>query len=74
MIEGPGFTQWDLSAIKNIRIRESTSLQFRAEFFNIFNQTNYRLPNNDINSPNFGKIREPGPAAGPVSPEISLLR
>jgi hypothetical protein len=57
VVEGPGFTQWDFSAIKNFRIRESTSLQFRAEFFNIFNQTNYRLPNNDINSPNFGKIQ-----------------
>ena len=57
IVEGPGFTQWDVAAIKNFRIRESKTLQFRAEFFNIFNQTNYRLPNNDINSPNFGKIQ-----------------
>jgi hypothetical protein len=56
VVEGPGFTQWDVAAIKNFRIRESKTLQFRAEFFNIFNQTNYRLPNNDINSRNFGKI------------------
>jgi hypothetical protein len=52
-----GFTKWDVAAIKNFRIRESKTLQFRAEFFNIFNQTNCRLPNNDINSPNFGKIQ-----------------
>jgi hypothetical protein len=57
IVEGPGFTQWDVAAIKNFRIRESKTLQFRAEFFNIFNQTNYHLPNNDINSPNFGKIQ-----------------
>jgi hypothetical protein len=57
IVEGPGFTQWDVAASKNFRIRESKTLQFRGEFFNIFNQTNYRLPNNDINSPNFGKIQ-----------------
>ncbi len=57
VVEGPGFKQWDVSAIKNFRIRENKTLQFRAEFFNVFNQTNYRLPNNDINSPNFGKIQ-----------------
>ena len=57
IVEGPGFAQWDFSAIKNFRIRESKTLQFRAELFNIFNESNYRLPNNDINSPNFGRIQ-----------------
>jgi hypothetical protein len=31
-------------------------LQFRAEIFNIFNNVNFELPNNDINSPGFGQI------------------
>ena len=53
VVEGPGFEQWDFSAFKNIPIRESKSLQFRAELFNIFNHANFRLPNNDISSPNF---------------------
>jgi hypothetical protein len=44
--------------MKNFPIRESKSLQFRAEFFNVFNHANFRLPNNDISSPNFGKISE----------------
>jgi hypothetical protein len=57
IVEGPGLTEWDVAAIKNFRIHESKTLQFRAEFFNVFNQTNYRLPNNDINSRNFGKIQ-----------------
>jgi hypothetical protein len=57
-VEGPGLQQWDFSAFKNIPIRESKSLQFRAEFFNIFNHANFRLPNNDISSPNFGEISE----------------
>ena len=32
------------------------NVQFRAEFFNIFNNVNFRLPDNDINSPTFGYI------------------
>ncbi len=30
--------------LKDTKIRESLSLQFRAEFFNIFNHTNLGLP------------------------------
>ena len=55
-MDGPAFQQWDFSAIKTIPIHESMSLQFRAEIFNIFNNVNFELPNNDINSPGFGQI------------------
>jgi hypothetical protein len=55
-MNGPAFQQWDFSAIKSIPIHERMSLQFRAEFFNIFNNVNFELPNNDISSPNFGQI------------------
>lgn len=58
-LDGPPYQQWDFSAFKNIPLRESKSLQFRAEFFNTFNHPNFRLPNNDINSPaTFGEITE----------------
>ena len=55
-MDGPAFQQWDFSAIKNIPVHERMNLQFRAEFFNIFNNVNFELPDNDINSPNFGQI------------------
>jgi len=55
-MDGPAFRQWDFSAIKTIPIRESMHLQFRAEIFNIFNNVNFELPNNDINSPGFGQV------------------
>jgi Carboxypeptidase regulatory-like domain/TonB dependent receptor len=55
-LDGPAFQQWDFSAIKTIPIRERMSVQFRAEVFNIFNNVNFELPNNDINSPGFGQI------------------
>jgi len=55
-MDGPAFQQWDFSAIKAIPIHENMNLQFRAEIFNIFNNVNFELPNNDINSPGFGQI------------------
>ena len=58
IVQGPGFQQWDFSALKNIRVAESKELQFRAEFFNIFNHPNFRLPDSDISSPTFGQIQE----------------
>jgi hypothetical protein len=54
--EGPGYANWDFSALKNIRVAESKDLQFRAEFFNILNHTNFRLPDSDISSPTFNRI------------------
>ena len=58
VVEGPGLTQWDFSAFKNILFTESKSLQFRAELFNLFNRSNFRLPNGDISSPTFGQIQQ----------------
>jgi len=58
VVEGPGLTQWDLSAFKNILFTESKSLQFRAELFNLFNRSNFRLPNGYISSPTFGQIQQ----------------
>ena len=55
-LKGPAYQQWDFSAIKTIPIHEAMNVQFRAEFFNIFNNVNFRLPDNDINSPTFGYI------------------
>ncbi len=54
--QGPGYADWDFSAFKNIRVTESKEFQFRAEFFNILNHTNFRLPDSDISSPTFNQI------------------
>jgi hypothetical protein len=53
---GPRYTNWDFAAAKNIRVTESKQFQFRAEFFNILNHTNFHLPNSDISSPTFNQI------------------
>jgi len=42
---GPKYANFDFSVLKNTKITEGTNLQFRAEFFNLFNNTNFRQPN-----------------------------
>lgn len=59
--QGPGSQQWDFSALKNFRVTESKTIQFRGELFNIFNHANLGLPQNDLNSPSFGQIQTSQP-------------
>jgi hypothetical protein len=47
------------------------NLQFQAELFNIFNNVNFLLPVNDINSPNFRGATRPHSSVGA---EILVLR
>ncbi len=47
-IYGPGFRNLDFSVTKNFQFHENLVLQFRAEFFNIFNHPNFALPSNAI--------------------------
>jgi hypothetical protein len=53
---GPGYADWDFAALKNFKLMESKTLQFRAEMFNVLNHTNFRLPDSDISSPTFNHI------------------
>jgi hypothetical protein len=41
IIDGPGYTTWDTSFVKQFPINEQKHLEFRAEFFNILNHVNY---------------------------------
>jgi hypothetical protein len=38
---GPGVNNWNLALLKDIRLTESKSLEFRAEFFNVFNHAQF---------------------------------
>lgn len=61
-IVGPGTNNFDLSLIKDTRLGEGKSLQFRAEFFNAFNHPQFFLPNGDPTSQAFGQITAARPA------------
>jgi hypothetical protein len=52
----PGLEQWDLGVSKNFLFGERVKLQFRSEFFNILNHTNFGVPNNVSTSGAFGTI------------------
>ena len=53
---GPGLATWDLSVVKDTRIHERATLQFRAEIFNVLNWTNFANPTTTFNSGSFGTI------------------
>ncbi len=65
---GPGFANTDFSVIKNQKIPwfiggEGANLQFRTEFFNVFNRVNLTQVGTDIaNLSNFGKSTSTYPA------------
>jgi len=40
IVRGPGLQDWDISIFKLFPIREQTHLEFRAEFFNVWNHVN----------------------------------
>jgi hypothetical protein len=53
----PGLEQWDLGVNKSFRIREGIALQFRGEFFDVLNHTNFGVPNTISTAAAFGTIR-----------------
>lgn len=60
ILDGPGVQAFNVSLLKNTQIAEHNTLQFRAEFFNILNRTNFELPDNFVGSPAFGRISSAG--------------
>ncbi len=54
---GPLVWQMDLAASKRFALPwRSTNFEFRAEFFNLFNRTNFRAPNGNRSAGAFGTI------------------
>jgi hypothetical protein len=55
ILRGPGLANVDLNASKNFAITERQRLQFRAEFFNLFNHSNFGVPGITLGA-GFGQI------------------
>jgi hypothetical protein len=65
IIRGPGSRNLDFSVFKSFRTSESTSLQFRAEAFNLSNTPTFILPSArsaalTVGNENFGKLAGSG--------------
>jgi hypothetical protein len=58
MLRGPGLAQLDMSVIKNTKIGEHLTAQFRWEVYNVLNRANFQsfVVNNSINTSSFGTI------------------
>jgi hypothetical protein len=54
---GPGLVNFDFAAAKKFFLKgERVQLHFRADFFNLFNHTNFSNPITNQSNANFGKI------------------
>jgi hypothetical protein len=71
LFHGPGTWQIDLAASKDIPLREKWALEFRSEFYNIFNHPQLGQPQSTFNSSNttgFGSIINTVNTVSPVTP------
>jgi len=58
VLRAPGQANWDFSAFKSFALSPEgkARLQFRAEFFNIFNRVQFGYPGQSLGASNFGQI------------------
>jgi Carboxypeptidase regulatory-like domain/TonB-dependent Receptor Plug Domain len=55
-VRAPGIDNWDMSIFKKFHFGERSSAEFRAEFFNAFNDPHFGPPANVFQQPGFGTI------------------
>jgi hypothetical protein len=70
-LRGPSFHSWNMGLFRNFRFNSDMNIQFRAEFFNVFNRVNFDIPGTTpgdnrvaVTSANFGRITRTVPVTG----------
>ena len=71
ILPGPSLTQFDLALAKRWTLSERASIQFRSEFFNLFNHTNLNAPNPVVYAAATG---DPSPTAGVITSTATTSR
>ncbi|HYR84035.1 MAG TPA: TonB-dependent receptor [Terriglobia bacterium] len=71
-VVGPGLATFDFSTTKNFNITESQRVQFRAEFFNLTNHPNFRIPNSALFNANGTRNVNAGRVDTTRSPERQI--
>jgi hypothetical protein len=59
-LQSPGLFNTDFAAMKNFKIGEDANVQFRAEFFNVFNNVNFGMPGNTVGTGSYGQLTYAG--------------
>jgi hypothetical protein len=57
---GPGINNWDVALLKEFRVNDRMHFEFRAEFFNVFNHTQF-VATSGLGSPSTGTCVTSGP-------------
>ncbi|MBV9179918.1 MAG: hypothetical protein JO356_01285 [Acidobacteria bacterium] len=75
---GPGFRDFDIALIKDTPFghrgnRELGTMEFRGEFFNIFNSVNFGLPNNIVRGSGFGIISKTAGSSRQIQFSLRLI-
>jgi hypothetical protein len=71
ILQGPGLVETDLSLTKKLPLSERLTVQFRSEFFNVFNRTNFNTPNPVVYASATGG---PSPTAGVITSTSTTSR
>jgi hypothetical protein len=71
ILEGPSLKQFDLALAKHWFLSERVNLQFRSDFFNLFNHTNLNTPNPVVYAAATGG---PSPTAGVITSTSTTSR
>jgi len=71
ILQGPALVETDLSLTKKFAVSERLNLQFRSEFFNVLNHTNFNIPNPVVFASATGG---PSPTAGLITATSTTSR
>ena len=71
VLQGPSLAQFDLALAKRWTLSERTAIQFRSEFFNLFNHSNLNTPNPVVYAAATG---DPSPTAGVITSTATTSR
>jgi hypothetical protein len=75
---GPGYKQFDFALIKNTPFGQRGKsdlgmVEFRAEFFNVFNVVNFGLPSNTVRGSGFGIIAHTAGTSRQIQLSLKLI-
>jgi hypothetical protein len=73
-LTGPDFRGLDFAVMKNTRVKERLTVQFRAEVFNILNHPDFDLPNGSLFTLGATGTGIPNPLAGQITDTINAPR
>jgi hypothetical protein len=72
-VSGPNVMNIDLAFSRNFKIRERSTMQFRAEAFNLTNSVMFGPPTGALNSANFGRISPQIQSSAPGSTSTARI-